>query len=123
MGKFIGMFLLVTVVNVAGAILSSRAILDQDVPVSYWITLSFIAVLTLIVHRILIGANNKRPQLFVTYFMGALTVKLFFSAMVLVAVGLIAKDQLAFTAVAYLIAYVLYTTIEIADLLPRMRNS
>jgi len=123
MGKFVRIHLVITALNVAGALLVSRFLLQDDVPVAYWFSLAFIAVLTIVIHKILIKANDKRPQLFVSYFMGALTIKLFFSAILLVAVGLIAKEQLTFTAIAYLIAYVLYTVAEISDLLPRMRNA
>lgn len=123
MGKFVRIHLVITALNVAGALLVSRFLFQDDVPVAYWFSLAFIAVLTIVIHKILIKANDKRPQLFVSYFMGALTIKLFFSAILLVAVGLIAKEQLTFTAIAYLIAYVLYTVAEISDLLPRMQNA
>lgn len=123
MGKFLRSFLLITALNVAGAWAVAQYLMDITVPIAYWFSLAFIALLTLVIHRLLLKANDKRPQLFVSFFMGALTVKLFFSAIVLLAVGLIAKDQLTFTALAYLVAYVLYTAAEIADLLPRMRNT
>lgn len=123
MGKFLRYFLLITLLNVAGAWAVSHYLLHAAVPVAYWFSLAFIAILTLAIHRILIRANDKRPQLFVSFFMGALTIKLFFSAIILVAIGLIAQEQLTFTALAYLVAYMLYTAAEIADLLPRMRNA
>lgn len=122
MKKFALTLLLILALNAAGAI-AAAALSDRgEVPFSYWISLIFIAALTYIVHRQLIAANEKRAQLFVTYFMGALTVKLFLSVILLVAIGLTAKEELAFTAVGYMIAYALFTAAEVKDLLPRMKN-
>ncbi len=122
MKKFALTLVLILALNAAGAI-AAAALSDRgEVPFSYWISLIFIAALTYIVHRQLIAANEKRAQLFVTYFMGALTVKLFLSVILLVAIGLTAKEELAFTAVGYMIAYALFTAAEVKDLLPRMKN-
>lgn len=113
---------MVTAANALGAYVSANYFLGTQVPFSYWLSLAFIAALTFIVHKQLIAANEKRAQLFVAYFMGALTVKLFLSVILLITVGLTVRDELAFTAVGYMIAYVLFTVVEIKDLLPRMKN-
>lgn len=122
MRPFLNILLVLTAANALGAFVSAQYALESQVPFSYWLSLAFIAALTFIVHKQLIAANEKRAQLFVTYFMGALTVKLFLSVILLITVGLIARDELAFTAVGYLIAYLLFTVAEIRDLLPRMKN-
>lgn len=113
---------LLIILNAAGAFGASLLLERGEVPFSYWLSLIFIASLTYIVHRQLVAANKKRAQLFVTYFMGALTVKLFLSVILLIAIGLTAKNELAFTAVGYMIAYALFTAAEVRDLLPRMKN-
>lgn len=122
MRSFLITLMILTAANVLGAFVSANYFLDTGVPFSYWLSLSFIAVLTYIVHKQLIAANEKRAQLFVAYFMGALTVKLFLSVILLIVIGLVVREELAFTAVGYMIAYVLFTTAEIKDLLPRMKN-
>lgn len=122
MRSFLITLTILTAANVIGAYVSANYFLDSPVPFSYWLSLSFIAVLTYIVHKQLIAANEKRAQLFVAYFMGALTVKLFLSVILLIAIGLVVREELAFTAVGYMIAYVLFTIAEIKDLLPRMKN-
>lgn len=122
MKKFSVTLALIFALNAAGAFAAAKLAERGDVPFSYWLSLIFIAALTYIVHRQLIAANEKRAQLFVTYFMGALTVKLFLSVILLVVVGLTAKDELAFTAVGYMIAYAVFTAAEVKDLLPRMKN-
>ncbi|MFN2422486.1 MAG: hypothetical protein ABR572_01805 [Cryomorphaceae bacterium] len=122
MRSFLIKLLILTAANVLGAYVSANYFLDAQVPFSYWLSLAFIAVLTYIVHKQLIAANEKRAQLFVAYFMGALTVKLFLSVILLIVIGLVAREELAFAAVGYMIAYVLFTVAEIRDLLPRMKN-
>ncbi len=122
MTTFIRDFSIITILNLAGAILGARFLYKNDVPASYWIAFGFIALLTLAIHTILIKANEKRAQLFVNAFMAALTAKLLFSCIILLAVGLLVREQLVFTAVAYLIAYFTFTVAEIKDLLPRMKN-
>lgn len=117
-------FFAVVVACCLGAFLVAKYSLHQDVPVSFWIAMAFISILTFYIHKILLDANqNKRPQVFVNYFMGALTVKLLLSAMILLVVGLLDRDSLKFTAVAFFIAYALLTAVELKNLLPLVRNS
>jgi hypothetical protein len=123
MTRFLQYFALVTLINILGSWAAATYSLNMQVPLSYWVALAFIATLTLAIHRALLHANNKRPQVFVTYFMGALTIKLFFSVLLLIVVGLLVPDQLTFTAIAYICAYMTYTAIEIIDLLPKMKQS
>jgi hypothetical protein len=70
-----------------------------------------------------VNANNKRPQIFVASFMGSLTAKLFLSGIILVMVGVLDKDNLKFTAIGYLIGYMLFLIAEIKNLLPLIRSS
>lgn len=67
--------------------------------------------------------ENKRPVVFVNYFMGFLTVKLMLSAAMLLVVGLADRENLKFAAVGYFIVYALLTTVELKNLLPLVRNS
>src|SRR5690554_4264477 len=117
-------FFAVVIACCISAFLVAKYRLHQDVPVSFWIAMAFISVATFYIHKILLDANqNKRPQVFVNYFMGALTVKLLLSAIMLLVVGLLDRESLKFTAVAFFIAYALLTTVELKNLLPLVRNS
>ena len=115
-------FFIVIILTAHGAWLTATFLLSFTVPTSFWLCLSFIALVSLFIHRLLTRASSKRPQLFVAYFMGALSGKLFLSAMLMVVVGLTDRENLKFTAVGFLIAYVLLTVVEIRHLVPLLRN-
>jgi len=124
MRRFYLSFFIATSLCIAGAYAAAALIPGLGtVPVSFWFAFGFIALLTFGIHHLLVKANEQRAQRFVAYFMGALSIKLFFSCVVLVAVGFLDPDGLVFTALAYLLCYFIYTGVEIADLLPRMRNT
>lgn len=115
-------FLIITVLCIIGVLIVAGLILGIPVPVSFWISFAFITITSVAIHRILSDASKKRPQIFVAYFMGALTAKLFLSGILLVIIGLLDRESLKFTAIGFLIAYVLLTVLEIRHLLPVMRD-
>lgn len=117
-------FFAVVIACCLGAFLVAKYSLHQNVPTSFWVAMAFISIVTFYIHKVLLNANeHKRPQVFVNYFMGALTVKLLLSAMVLLVVGLLDRENLKFTAVAFFIAYALLTAVELKNLLPLVRDS
>lgn len=122
--KFRREFFAVIIVCCLGAFMVAKYYLHQNVPTSFWIAMAFISIATFYIHKILLDANeNKRPQVFVNYFMGSLTVKLLMSAMMILIIGLLDTENLKFTAVAFFIAYALLTVVELKNLLPLVRNS
>ncbi len=123
MPSFQKSFAIIALLNALGAYAAAHWALGVAVPNTYWIALLFITALSWIIHRILLKADQKRPQVFVNYFMASLTVKLLLSGILLIAVGLLAREELVFTAIGYLLAYFMLTAAEIADLLPRMKNT
>ncbi len=117
-------FFVVIILCCAGAFLTARYVLHQQVPVSFWIMTAFISLATFVIHRVLTNANkNKRPLVFVNYFMAALTAKLLLSAMLLLVIGLTDGENLKFVAVGFFIVYALLTAVELKNLLPLVRNS
>jgi hypothetical protein len=115
-------FAIVIALSSVSKFLIARHLLETDVPNTSWIGFLFISVLTVIVHNFLLKASTKRPQLFVASFMGALTAKLLLSALFLVAVGVLVKDELKFTAISFFILYALLTIVDIKSLLPILRS-
>lgn len=103
--------------------LVANYVLHNSVPLSFWLSLILISLITFFMHKVLVSANAKRPQIFVAYFMGALTGKLLLSAMILLIVGLTDRAHLRFTGIGFFIAYALLTTVELVHLLPLVRNS
>lgn len=122
--KFLREFSIVVVLCLLGAYLVATYVLHRSVPLSFWIMTAIISIATFIIHRVLIDANeNKRPQVFVNYFMGFLTVKLMLSAAMLLILGLTDRENLKFSAVGYFIVYALLTAVELKNLIPLVRNS
>lgn len=115
-------FAIVIVLSSVSKFLVARYLLETNVPNTSWIGFLFISVLTLIIHNFLLRASTKRPQLFVASFMGSLTAKLLLSAMFLVVVGVLVKEELKFTAISFFILYALLTIVDIKSLLPILRS-
>lgn len=114
--------LIVVILSAVSAWLVSTFALKTAVPLSFWIGLIFITLLTFIIHRVLLKANKKDPQIFVAYFMGSLTGKLLLSAGLLLILGLTDPRNLKFTALGYFVVYVLLTIVELRNLLPIIRH-
>lgn len=123
MRKFILEASVVLVVSYLSGWAISKFVLQKDVAISFWITTILLFALNIVSHRFLLKANQKRPQIFVASFMGALTAKLFLSAILLVAVGVIVPAELKFTAIGYFIIYAILTGVDIKNLLPYIRSS
>lgn len=115
-------FAIVISLSSVSKFLVARYLLDSTVPNTSWIGFFFISLLTVIVHNFLVKASTKRPQLFVASFMGALTAKLLLSALFLVVIGVLVKDELKFTAISFFILYALLTVVDIKSLLPILRS-
>ncbi|NEN24539.1 hypothetical protein G3O08_13610 [Cryomorpha ignava] len=122
--KFRREFLIVVILCCLGAYATAKFALHQAVPLSFWIMTAFISIATFFIFKILMDANvNKRPPVFVNYFLAALTGKLMLSAILLLVVGLADRSNLKFSAIGFFIVYTLLTVVELKNLLPLIRNS
>lgn len=120
--KFYRDFTIVIIVFGFSNFLVATYLFHKNVPLSSWIGLILLGALSIIVHKFLIKASGKRPQLFVASFMGALTAKLFLAGIFLIVVGLVDKSGLKFTAIGFFILYALLTIVDIRSLLPILRG-
>lgn len=117
-------FIAVVSLTSIGVFLIAKYVLFQEVPLSVWIALIFISVISYLIFNFLIKAfKNKRPQVFINYFMASLTGKLLGSAFLLLAIGLIDRENLKFTSIAFFIAYALLSFVELKNLLPLLKNT
>lgn len=121
--KFNRDLIIIALLVCVGAWASANLLLEQTVPLSFWISFVLLVVASFVIHRFLVNANKKRPQIFVASFMGSLTAKLFLSATILISVGVFDEENLKFTAIGYLIGYMLFIVAEIKNLLPVIRSS
>ena len=103
--------------------LVAKYLMEHSLPLSFAIAFGVLVITTYFVHRYLVRANRKRPQIFVAGFMGALGAKLFLSILILVVAGLLEAEHFKFTALAYLVGYFALSAVEIRSLLPLVRKN
>ena len=88
----------------ASALLSSRYILPVSI---YFFTV------TALLHYGMMRSSAGRPAVFIRFFMGATTLKLFLHFGILVVFAFLNKDQLFPFAITFLTYYLLFTAFEV----------
>lgn len=97
--------------------------LNIELSTIYGIFYAFLIVITLLSHYLIMKQINKRPQLFVTYFMGLMTVKLFIAlGIMLVAIWFNREDKFPL-AITFMVLYFGYTFLSISSILPFLKNN
>lgn len=88
-------------------------------PVNYVFVVVF-GVLTVRIHKWLLSANEKSPKLFVTYFMGSISVKLFLTLIALLIYIYINREERVEVALSFFVTYVAFTVLEVTALYNKM---
>ncbi len=88
----------------------------------YYIFYGYLFVITLLIHKLLSSQINKRPQAFVTYFMGAMSVKLFLSLIIMLFVLWFNREIKIQLAVVFMILYLAYTFLSVMTILPKLKK-
>lgn len=81
------------------------------------------AILTFIIHHYLLAVNKKSPRQFVTFFMGSITLKLFFTVGILFVYLYMNQDQSKPVALSFMFTYLLFTVIEIVSLFKLLKTN
>lgn len=84
-----------------------------------WVVYIFVGVfglLTIGIHNLLMSANEKSPQRFVTYFMGSVSAKLFLTLIFLLLYLYFNRDERVVVALSVFGTYVVFTTLEVVSL-------
>jgi hypothetical protein len=89
---------------------------NVPIPLVSYLFLGLFALITLLIHRWLVAANNKSPQQFVTFFMGSITLKLFFTVTLLFVYLYLNREQRVPVALSFMSTYLLFTVIEVVSL-------
>ena len=96
--------------------------LSVELSTIYGVFYAFLIVITLLSHYLIMKQINKRPQLFVTYFMGLMTIKLFIAlGIMLVAIWFNREDKFPL-AITFMLLYFGYTFLSISSILPYLKN-
>jgi hypothetical protein len=89
---------------------------NVQIPLVSYIFLGLFAVITYLIHQWLVAANQKSPQQFVTFFMGSITLKLFFTVTLLFVYLYLNREQRVPVALSFMSTYLLFTVIEVVSL-------
>lgn len=96
--------------------------LQIDLTLIYSLFYVFLMGITMISHLIIMKQIGKRPQLFVTYFMGSMTVKLFISlGIMLITIWFNREDKFPL-AITFMGLYFSYTFLSISAILPHLKS-
>lgn len=82
----------------------------------------FFILTTGILHYLLLKGLEKKPQMFVTYFMGLTGLKMFLYLIIIVIYFFIYKSQAMSFIVSFLAFYILFTIFEVVSLVKSSRS-
>lgn len=89
----------------------------------YWILYVYFPSITAVIYSVLSSKIDKRPQEFVTYFMGSMSVKLFFSLALLLVVLYTVPEARPDFAVIFMVMYFFYTTLSVIILFKKLKQN
>jgi hypothetical protein len=89
---------------------------DVQIPIINYIFVFLFALTTFLIHQWLMAANRKSPRQFVTFFMGSITLKLFFTITLLFIYIYLNRDERIPVALSFMSTYLLFTVIEVVSL-------
>jgi hypothetical protein len=85
-------------------------------PLAVYLFVWAFALLTIGIHNLLMSANEKSPQRFVTYFMGSVSVKLFSTLIFLFVYLYFNREDRIAVALSVFGTYVVFTALEVLTL-------
>lgn len=119
-------FLLIITLTGAALLIANKWLMETQYQAkfhsAYYLLHIFFYLLTLAIHAIMLKAGRKRPQIFVTYFMGTVSVKLFISLTGLAAYLFFHRDETIPFALSFLGLYLVYTAVEIIEVLQVLKK-
>lgn len=84
-----------------------------------WVVYGFVvvfAVFTAVIHHILVRTNEKNPKLFITYFMGSISLKLFLTLIFLLLYIFFNPHEKIVVGIGVLVVYISFTAFETISL-------
>lgn len=90
---------------------------------SYIVLYVYFPLITLLIHSVLLKQINKRSQLFINYFMGSMTVKLFLSMILLLVVLYTQPNVRVSFALIFMFMYLVYTALSVVVLFKKLRQN
>ena len=114
--EFLLWSLAITVVNIAGLLALNELLSDHSVPPAAYYFVGGFWLLSIALHKWLTRPSSRDPQLFVSYFMGAITVKLIATLIFLGAYLIAIDEERMVVALSAFVTYVLFTILHVSML-------
>ncbi len=89
----------------------------------YWLLYLYFPFITAIIYKLLLSKAGERPQLFVNFFMGSMTVKLLFSLAILLVVLLMVPELKPDFAIVFMLMYFAYTILSTMLLFKKLKQN
>ncbi len=90
---------------------------------SYLVLYVYFPLITSLIHSVLLKQINKRPQLFVNYFMGSMTVKLLLSMVLLLVVLYTTPSVRISFALIFMLMYLIYTGLSVGVVFKKLKQN
>jgi putative effector of murein hydrolase LrgA (UPF0299 family) len=94
-----------------------------DLPVALYFSVVGFGILTFLLYRNILKANEKSPRRFVTAFMGSVSIKLLLTALVVGILIYFDKPHKAQLAIGMMVIYVAYTFVLVRSLTNKLTNN
>lgn len=88
----------------------------------FWLIWLFFIATTALIHLVLVKAAKQDPKKFVLYFMGITGFKLFGYLIIIIAYGLLNRDNATGFIMCFLLSYFLYSGFEVVTLLKHLKK-
>lgn len=90
---------------------------------SYIVLYVYFPLITSLIHGVLLKQINKRPQLFVNYFMGSMTVKLLLSMVLLLVVLYTTPSVRISFALIFMLMYLIYNALSVGVVFKKLKQN
>ena len=101
---------------------ASTTFLPGKITLLTWQVLIYFIMITVVFHYGLLRSSQGKPQAFIRYYMGGVTVKLFVHVIVILMYSLFNRNEAVRFIITFLIFYFLYTTFETIFSVKRFRK-
>lgn len=89
----------------------------------YLLLYVYFPLITSLIHSVLLKQINKRPQLFINYFMASMALKLFLSMILLLVVLYTTPKIRIYFALAFMFMYIIYTTVSVVVIFKKLKQN
>ncbi len=120
--NFLKAIFIFSVITSALIYVASLSLVEDKINPLTWLLLFYFVSITAVFHFGLLKASEGKPQVFIRYYMGATTFKLFIHVIVILMYCLFNRNDAVRFIITFLILYILYTVFETVVAAKRFRK-